>query len=112
MLFRVSSMAHSGNLIGLLFVVALLLTLPHAFSLIFLPRHLGCRWPRKLACAAAGLSAVIWFYLAVLAAPLDVGPLAVLYGGHVIQSVFLALLFAMSLNAQQLRNLYDSLVAR
>jgi hypothetical protein len=107
MLFKVASLAHATGVIGLLFIVSLVLMLPHVFSLLFLPRKLGCRWPRKLACLAAAISSLTWFYLAVLASPLDMGPLSLLYGRQGLESLFLSLLFAVSLNAQQLRSLHD-----
>ena len=107
MLFKVASLSHAAVGIGALFVLALLLVLPHAFALVFLPRSLALRWPRKLACLAAALTALTWFYLAVLAVPLDAGPLSFLYGRQSLESLFLALLFAVSLNAQQLRKLHD-----
>lgn len=112
MLSTVASHAHTTGFIGGLFILALTLMLPHAFALIFLPRSLGCRWPRKAACLAAAIATLTWFYLALLAVPLNVGPLSFLYGRHGLASLFLSLLFAVSLNAQQLRKLHDWFFAK
>ena len=112
MLFKVAALAHATWVIGALFLAALLMVLPHAFALVFLPRSLSCRWPRKLACLAAAVTALTWFYLAVLARPLDAGPLPFLYGRQSVESLFLSLLFAVSLNAQQLRRLHDWFFAK
>lgn len=112
MLFKVASLARATGFVGSLFVVALLLMLPHAVALVFFPRSLACRWPRKAACLAAAITSLTWFYLAVLAVPLDSGPLSFLYGRQAMESLFLSLLFAVSLNAQQLRKLHDWFFAR
>ncbi|AMM23156.1 hypothetical protein [Variovorax sp. PAMC 28711] len=103
-LFKVAALGHYSWLVGGMFVVSILLTIPHFVSLLVLPRLLSCRTPRLMACGAAVISALTWIYLAVLAQPLDfAGPISVLYGRQSFESLFLALIYAVSLNAQQLR---------
>jgi hypothetical protein len=86
--------------------VALVLALPHAIALLFFPRTLATRWPRKAATLAAAIVTVTWCYLAILSMPLDAGPLVWLYLRQAVESVGLAFLYAISLNAQLLRALY------
>lgn len=103
LLYQVAAMSHGEWLVGALFVLALVLALPHAVALVFMPQTLAVRWPRKLATMAAVIVTVTWCYLGVLAMPLDVGPLSWLYFRQGLESVGLAFLYAISLNAQLLR---------
>ncbi len=96
-------MSHGEWLVGAMFIAALLLAMPHAIALLFFPRTLAVRWPRKCATLAAVLVTVTWGYFGVLAMPLDVGPLSWLYFRQGLESVGLAFLYAISLNAQLLR---------
>lgn len=111
LLFKVASLSHGGWLVGALFIAALLLALPHCIALIAFPRSLGCRLPRQLATGAAALVTLTWGYLAVLAMPLDAGPLSLLYLRQAVESLGLAALYALSLNAQQLRAIASRLFA-
>lgn len=103
LLYQVAAMSHGEWLVGAMFVIALLLAIPHAVALLFFPRTLAVRWPRKCATLAAVLVTVTWCYLGVLALPLDLGPLSWLYFRQGLESVGLAFLYAISLNAQLLR---------
>lgn len=103
LLHQVAAMSHGSWLVGALFVSALLLALPHAVALLFLPGTMALRWPRKLATLAAVIVTLTWCYLGVLALPLDVGPLSWLYFRQGLESIGLAFLYAISLNAQLLR---------
>ena len=103
LLHQVAALSHGEWLVGALFGAALMLAMPHAIALLCLPRTLAIRWPRKCATLAAVLVTVTWCYLGVLALPLDLGPLAWLYFRQGLESVGLAFLYAISLNAQLLR---------
>lgn len=106
MLYQVASLSHGSWAVGAMFIAALVLALPHAVALIFFPKSLSVRWPRKLATMAAVLVTITWAYLAILSLPMDSGPLFWLYLRQAVESVFLAFLYATSLNAQLLRALY------
>lgn len=106
---RVASLSHGSWLVGAMFVTALVLALPHAAALLFFPKTLAVRWPRKLATLAAVLVTVAWGYMAILALPLDMGPVFWLFLRQAFESVGLAFLYAISLNAQLLRALYQAM---
>lgn len=103
LLYRVAQMSHGTWLVGAMFVSALILALPHAVCLVFFPKTLAMRWPRKAATLAAAIVTLTWAYLAILALPLDAGPLFWLYLRQAGESIGLAFLYAISLNAQLLR---------
>lgn len=105
MLYKVATLAHTSWLVGAMFAVAVVLALPHAIALLAFPRTLAVRWPRKCATLAASIVMVTWGYLAVLAMPVDAGPLFWLYIRQAIDSAGLAFIYAISLNAQLLRAL-------
>lgn len=105
MLYRVANLAHTSWLVGAMFITALVLALPHAIALLAFPSTLEVRWPRKCATLAASIVMVTWGYLAVLAMPIDAGPLFWLYIRQAIDSAGLAFIYAISLNAQLLRSL-------
>lgn len=105
LLYKVASLSHGSWAVGAMFCVALVLALPHAFALVFFPRTLAVRWPRKAATLAAVIVTVTWCYLAILSLPMDAGPLFWLYLRQAVESVALAFLYAISLNAQLLRAL-------
>lgn len=108
-LYKVASQSPSSWAVGAMFCVALVLALPHAIALLFFPRTLAARWPRKAATLAAAIVTVTWSYLAILSMPLDAGPLVWLYLRQAVESVGLAFLYAISLNAQLLRALHKVL---
>lgn len=97
------------DVIAGMFIAAGVLATPHALSLVFLPRTLEVRWPRKFATLAACLVTLAWAYLAVLTFPLDVSPMFWLYVREAASNVALAFIYAVSLNAQLLRALYKAL---
>lgn len=106
-LYRVAALSQVPQLVLASFIVAGLLMLPHAVALVFFPKTLYVRWPRKCATASAALVAVNWAYLAVLAQPIDSElSLFWLYGRNMVESLGMAFLFAMSLNAQLVRIVY------
>jgi hypothetical protein len=109
LIYQVATRSSHPDVIAGLFIGAALLALPHAVSLVFLPRTLEVRWPRKCATFAACLVTLVWAYLAVLTLPLDVGPLFWLYVREAATNAGLAFIYAVSLNAQLLRKLYKVL---
>lgn len=109
LLFRVASLSHAPNLVGFMYIGALMLATPHALALVFFPKTLATRWPRKLATLAAAVVALTWAYLAVLALPLDAGPLFWLYIRQAVEAIGLAALYAISLNSQLLRAIHRML---
>lgn len=109
LLYKVASLSHGSWAVGAMFCAALVLAVPHAVALIFFPRTLATRWPRKAATLAAVIVTVNWCYLAILSLPLDAGPLVWLYLRQAAESVALAFLYAISLNAQLLRALHKVL---
>lgn len=106
LLHQVAVVSHGPWLVGGAFLLAMLMMVPHTIVLTFYPRHMGLRWPRKMATAAAALVLVTWGYLAVQSTRLDYGPLHWLYVRQCIPTFFLAMLYAVSLNAQLLRRIY------
>ncbi|SIQ99536.1 hypothetical protein [Pseudacidovorax sp. RU35E] len=112
MLHKVAALEHGlpgAHAIGFAFIVSLLLIVPHAVALAFFPGSLAIRWPRKLATLAAVISAFTWGYLGVLSLPLQTsGALFWLYERQGIESVGLAFIYAISLNAQLLRAIYKA----
>lgn len=108
LLYRVAALSHGAWAVGAMFVLALLLALPHAVALLFFPRTLDTRWPRKLATLSAAIVTLTWAYLAVLSLPLDAGPLFWLYMRQAADSIGLAFIYAISLNAQLLRAIHKA----
>lgn len=109
MLTKVASLSSIPGSVFWMFAASLVLMIPHTIYLLLFPSRLGERLPRKCATAAAALSALAWFYLATLSEPLDFNgsPLAWLYGRQVIDNLWLALIFGISLNNQQLKRLFE-----
>lgn len=105
LLLKVTFLAGHPTLVLLLMALCVALLVPHFVSLLVLPRFLDCRAPRLMAFAGALGACVIWFYLADLARPLDVGPLPYLYLGRSFANLVMAAVFAFSLNSQQLREM-------
>ncbi|HET7155703.1 MAG TPA: hypothetical protein VFI87_10100 [Hyphomicrobiaceae bacterium] len=110
LLHKVAALSHGSWLVGVMFIAALLLAVPHAVALLFFPKTLAVRWPRKLATAAAAIVALTWAYLSILAIPLDMGmQLFWVFLRQAFESMALAFLYAISLNAQLLRALNQAL---
>lgn len=109
-LHKVVGMTGASAFVIAVFLLAALATLPHLWTLVVRPQSLGSTWPRRWACAAASAVSLVWFYLAVIAHPLDAGPLALLYGRECVGSLALAFLYAVSLNAQQLRQIANRIL--
>lgn len=102
---KVVAMTHAPDFVAALLCLAFVATLPHFLALLIFPKLMGRRLPRVLACSAAVVLALIYFYLANLAWPLDIGPLPWLYMRAGLGALVMAFLYAVSLNAQQLRSL-------
>ena len=105
-----STLAHVAalsvpRLIAGLFLAAAAMTLPHFGSLLFFPRLLEKRGPRKWATWGAMLSAVLWAYLGTLAQPLDLNLLPLLYWLNAVGCVIVGGVYGFSLNSQQIRSL-------
>lgn len=101
-------LAESPTLLSAVFMLALLLALPMFFTLLFpSPGRLARRMPRRLACYAAAIATVTWFYLSTLALTLDFVTVPWVYLRNGCWSLVLAGLFALSLNAQQVRALHS-----
>ncbi len=109
LIYQVAARSGHTDVIAGLFIAAAVLVLPHAVSLVFIPRTLEVRWPRKFATFAVCMVTLMWAYLAVLTLQLDVGPLFWLYVREVVANGGLAFIYAVSLNAQLLRALYKVL---
>jgi hypothetical protein len=90
------------------FVCALVLALPMWLSLLFAPvARLSWRLPRRLACHAANIATVTWFYLVALSVSLDFSTLPWVYLRNGCWSLVMAGIYALSLNAQQVRALHS-----
>ena len=101
-------LAMSPTLLTSVFIGALLLALPMFFTLLFpTPARLARRMPRRLACYAAVMATVTWFYLSTLALTLDYVTVPWVYLRNGTWSLVLAGLYALSLNAQQVRALHS-----
>lgn len=85
------------------FALAIAGTVPHLWTLLFAPRLLGEKHFRTVASISCVLSAVAWFYLAVLAQGLDVGGLEWAYEVRMSMMLFVAGVNAVSVNSQQIR---------
>lgn len=103
--YRVATLnALGGRLVmALLFFGAAAMLVPHLIALAFFPDRLGCQWPRALAARAGIIGAASWGLLAYLSSPLDFEWLTTVYGTRAIVDLWLAVLFGLSLNAQQAR---------
>lgn len=107
-LHRVMAMSHMPGVIVAVFITAMLVTVPLWLSLVFTPTAgLAERLPRWLACQAAVVATMCWMYLAVLALPLDYGPLSWFYARNALGALIMAAVYALSLNAQQVRQLKE-----
>ena len=106
-LHKVSTLPPGTHAVAILFSLALALLVPHFVSLLFFPRRLSVRWPRKLAWAGAVLSCLTWFHLANQARALDVDGLAWTYFRYALADLALAAVYGVSLNAQLARALHD-----
>ena len=104
-LAKVTVMSRHPNVMMTLMFGAAALVAPHLISLIFMPRLLNCRTPRLMACYGCLLAALLWFYFANLALPIDAGNLSYLYASRAVLDLFIAGVFAFSLNAQQIREM-------
>lgn len=105
---RVLALSHVPLALSVVFICALLLALPMWFSLLFAPvTKLASRLPRRLACYAAITATVTWFYLSALAVSLDLTTLPWVYLRNGCWSLVMAGLYALSLNAQQVRALHS-----
>jgi hypothetical protein len=109
LIYQAAARSGHSEVIAGMFVVAGLLMLPHAFALLFLPRTLEVRWPRKCAALSAALVGFVWAYLAVLTLPLQIKPLFWLYVREAVTAIGLAFIYSISLNAQLLRRIYKLL---
>lgn len=88
---------------AILFFCAAAMLIPHLIALAFFPDRLGCQWPRALAARAGILGAASWALLSYLSSPLDYEWLTTVYGTRAFVDLWLAVLFGLSLNAQQAR---------
>jgi hypothetical protein len=107
---RVVALTHLPQVFAVLLVACFMVTLPHFVALVCMPHRLALPLPRLLACVAACLMALMWFYLANIAWPLDLGAVPWLYMRSGAGALGMAALYAVSLNAQQLRNLAHRLL--
>lgn len=96
LIYQAAARSGHPDVIACLFIAAALFALPHAFALIFLPRTLEVRWPRKCAAFSAALVAFVWAYLAVLTLPLEVKPLFWLYVREAATAIGLAFIYSIS----------------
>jgi len=103
MLTRVTSLAWSRWCVVGSFGLCFLGAVPHLFTLLFRPDLLAVRHPRRWAAGAAVGAAVTWMVLANMAVPLDVGGVEGAYVIRAVVCLFIAGIFAVSVNAQQMR---------
>lgn len=106
-LHKVATLPPGAHVVGALFAAAMALLVPHFLSLLFFPRRLSVRWPRKLALLGAVVACLTWFHLANQARPMDVSGLAWSYFRYAIADLALATVYGVSLNAQLARALHD-----
>jgi hypothetical protein len=105
---RMLAQSHVQLVLSVVFFSALLLALPMWLSLLFAPvTRLAHRLPRRLACYAATIATVTWFYLSALSVSLDYTVLPWVYVRNGCWSLVMAGIYALSLNAQQVRALYS-----
>lgn len=102
---KVAGITHAPVLLGLAFYACAALLLPLMMLLAFRPSLLGLKTPRKLATLAGLGGAGLWGLLSFMAADLDFegGWLTVVFAIRAFVDLGLALLFALSLNAQHAR---------
>jgi hypothetical protein len=105
LLYKVASLAHASWLVGVIFIAALVLAVPLAAALLWVVHGVPAKWTRRAATLAAVLVTLNWCYLAILSLPLDAGPLFWLYLRQAAESLGLAFIYAISLNAQLLRTI-------
>lgn len=106
-LHKVASLPPGAKAVGIFFCLAAVLLVPHFVSLVFFPRRLSVRWPRKLALMGAVVACLTWFHLANQARAIDVGGLAWTYFRYAFADLALAAIYGVSLNAQIARALHD-----
>lgn len=109
MVSKVAGLAPWRHCIVAAFGLCLAALTPHLVSLLFRPKSLGKRWPRRLAGYAALGSGVTWLYLATLAIPMDAGGVEFAYAIRTLGSAVIGVTYGFSLNAQQGRELRKKL---
>jgi hypothetical protein len=108
---RVASLSAFGTVpLAVAFFGAAAMLVPHWVALAWVPDTLGCRWPRVLAARAGIIGAASWGLLAYLSSPLDYDWLTTVYGTRAFVDLWMAVLFGLSLNAQQAREKSAALV--
>jgi hypothetical protein len=103
--YKVATLSALGGRLPLAiaFFGAASMLVPHLVALAFFPDKLGCQWPRALAARAGIVGAASWGLMAYLSSPLDYEWLTTVYGTRAMVDLWLAVLFGLSLNAQQAR---------
>lgn len=91
--------------VSAMFWLSVALTIPHLFTLVFMPRLLSRRKPRLLAVWGATIAAFVWLFLGVHADPTQYGedPSPWFYWLRALGCLLVAAIYAWSLNNQQLR---------
>jgi hypothetical protein len=100
---RVSSLAYSRWCVVGTFGIAFVAALPHLYTLVFRPDLLDHKIYRSAAAFGAVLAGATWIVLANRAVRLDLGGLEWAYGIRAVAVLFIAGIFGVSVNAQQLR---------
>ncbi|MCR6477517.1 transmembrane segment-containing protein [Variovorax phage VarioGold] len=100
---RVSSMTYSRWCVIGAFSISFAAALPHLYTLVFRPDLLDHKGYRRAAAFAAVLAGATWIVLANRAVQLDVGGLAWAYAIRAVSVFFIAGIFGVSVNAQQMR---------
>lgn len=106
-LFKVVSLSHHPHVTALAFFICVAMVIPHVLTLVFFPGFLSRKEPRLIASYGARGCALLWFYFANLARPLDFGELPYFYMARAVLCLLVAAVFAYSLNSQQLREVVD-----
>lgn len=100
---RVSSLAYSRWCVVGSFAIAFVGALPHLYTLVFRSDLLDHKIYRRAAAFSAVLAGATWIVLANRAVRLDLGGLEWAYGIRAIAVLFIAGIFGVSVNAQQMR---------
>ncbi|UNA00790.1 hypothetical protein ZHS_34 [Edwardsiella phage vB_EpM_ZHS] len=110
--YRVASLNNLNHVLGTAFFVAACMILPHLVNLVFFPKQLARKLPRKIAAFAAMGGAVIWGFLGYKAWPLDYEWLSVVCLLRASIDLWLGVLLGLSVNAQQARDAHEAAQAQ
>lgn len=108
MISKVASTAASRWFLTAAFALSFVGMLPHLWTLVCRPDLLAVQWYRIWATFSALGASITWVVLANLAVPMDVGGLEWAYGVRALATLCIAGIYAFSVNAQQLREVFNA----